>query len=170
MKELIEALGIDWKLLLAQAFNFALVLLILRLFVYDQIFKILKERKRKIEEGIIKSEEAEKRLQEIENLKLAKIKEAEKEAKQLFLESEKKAREFEEQMLLKAKAKEKEILAQAEVVSQNKIKESEMTAYQNLKNLLKASMIQLLNIKPEVVDEVLISQAVESLKKQKNEI
>jgi hypothetical protein len=31
-------------------------------------------------------------------------------------------------------------------------------------------MIQLLNIKPEVVDEVLISQAVESLKKQKNEI
>jgi F-type H+-transporting ATPase subunit b len=170
MKELIEALGIDWKLLLAQTFNFLVVLIILRVFVYDQILKVLKERKKKIEEGIIKSEEAEKRLKEIENLKLEKIKEAEKEAKELFLDSEKKAREVEEQMLLKAKEKESEILAQAEIISQNKIKESESLAYQNLKSLLKASMLQLLKLKPEVIDEVLISEAVESLKKQKNEI
>jgi len=170
MKELIEALGIDWKLLLAQTFNFLVVLIILRVFVYDQILKVLKERKKKIEEGIVKSEEAEKRLKEIENLKLEKIKEAEKEAKELFLDSEKKAREVEEQMLLKAKEKESEILAQAEIISQNKIKESENLAYQNLKSLLKASMLQLLNLKPEAIDEVLISEAVESLKKQKNEI
>jgi F-type H+-transporting ATPase subunit b len=170
MKELIEALGIDWKLLLAQTFNFLVVLIILRVFVYDQILKVLKERKKKIEEGIVKSEEAEKRLKEIENLKLEKIKEAEKEAKELFLDSEKKARATEEQMLLKAKEKESEILAQAEIISQNKIKESENLAYQNLKNLLKASMLQLLNLKPEAIDEVLISEAVESLKKQKNEI
>ena len=170
MKELIEALGIDWKLLLAQTFNFLVVLIILRVFVYDEILKVLKERKKKIEEGIVKSEEAEKRLKEIENLKLEKIKEAEKEAKELFLDSEKKAREVEEQMLLKAKEKENEILTQAEIISQNKIKESENLAYQNLKNLLKASMLQLLKLKPEVIDEVLISEAVESLKKQKNEI
>jgi F-type H+-transporting ATPase subunit b len=170
MKELIEALGIDWKLLLAQTFNFALVLIILRVFVYDEILKILKERKKKIEEGIIKSEEAEKRLKEIEILKLEKIKEAEKEAKELFLELEKKARATEEQMLLKAKEKENEILAQAEIISQNKIKEAETVAYQNLKNLLKASMLQLLKLKPEAIDEVLISEAVESLKKQKNEV
>jgi F-type H+-transporting ATPase subunit b len=170
MKELIEALGIDWKLLLAQTFNFALVLIILRVFVYDEILKVLKERKKKIEEGIVKSEEAEKRLKEIENLKLEKIKEAEKEAKELFLELEKKARATEEQMLLKAKEKENEILAQAEIISQNKIKEAENLAYQNLKNLLKALMLQLLKLKPEAIDEVLISEAVESLKKQKNEI
>jgi len=170
MEELIQALGIDWKLLIAQAFNFALVLIVLRLFVYDKILKVLRERKKKIEDGIIKSEEAEKRLKEIEGLKLEKIKEAEKEAKELFLKSEKKARETEEQMLLRAKEKESEILAQAEIISQNKIKESETVAYQNLKNLLKASMLQLLNFKPEAIDEVLISEAVESLKKQKNEI
>ena len=170
MKELIEALGIDWKLLLAQTFNFLVVLIILRVFVYDQTLKVLKERKKKIEEGIVKSEEAEKRLKEIEILKLEKIKEAEKEAKELFLELEKKVREVEEQMLLRAKEKENEILTQAEIISQNKIKESEKLAYQNLKSLLKASMLQLLNLKPEAIDEVLIFEAVESLKKQKNEI
>jgi len=170
MKELIESLGIDWKLLIAQTFNFLVALIILRIFVYDKLLKILKERKKKIEEGIMKSEEAEKRLKEIENLKLEKIKEAEKEAKELFLELEQKAREAEEEILLKAKEKENEILVQAEIVSKNKIKESEIVAYQNLKNLLKVSMIRLLRLKPEVIDEALISEAVESLKKQKNEI
>ena len=46
MKELIEALGIDWKLLFAQTFNFLVVLMILRVFVYDKILKVLKERKK----------------------------------------------------------------------------------------------------------------------------
>ncbi len=86
------------------------------------------------------------------------------------MELEKKVRATEEQMLLKAKEKESEILAQAEIISQNKIKEAENLAYQNLKNLLKASMLQLLKLKPEAIDEVLISEAVESLKKQKNEV
>jgi len=167
MKELIETLGINWKLLFAQIFNFLVVLIILRVFVYDKILKVLKERKKKIEEGIIKSEEAEKRLKEIEHLKLEKIKEAEKEAKELFLKLEKKAREKEEQILLKAKEKENEILARADIIFQNKIKESENIAYQNLKNLLKISMLQLLKLKPETIDEVLISEAVESLKKIK---
>jgi F-type H+-transporting ATPase subunit b len=57
-----EALGIDLKLLIAQAINFLIVMFLLWKFAYNPILKIFSERKEKIEKGIKDSEAAEKRL------------------------------------------------------------------------------------------------------------
>ena len=64
MQELIHNLGLDWKLFLAQAFNFLVVLVVLRLTVYKPLLGFLAQRRTKIEEGIMKSEEADRRLHE----------------------------------------------------------------------------------------------------------
>jgi F-type H+-transporting ATPase subunit b len=64
--ELIKVLGLDWKILLAQLINFAVLLFVLFKFAYKPMFKFLDERKDKIEKGIENAEQAEERLKEIE--------------------------------------------------------------------------------------------------------
>ena len=66
MAELAEQLGLDWKLLLSQAVNFLLLLFLLRKFAYLPLLKILKERRARIEEGLAKATEADKRLLEVD--------------------------------------------------------------------------------------------------------
>ena len=69
MAELIQNFGLDWRLLLAQAVNFFILLFLLKRFAYGPILNALKTRKTKIEEGIRFGKEAEKRLGEIDILR-----------------------------------------------------------------------------------------------------
>ncbi len=69
MEQLLSQLGIDWKLLLSQAVNFFLLLIVLRLFVYKPLLQMLHERRERIEEGIEKAKEADIRLLEAEEMK-----------------------------------------------------------------------------------------------------
>jgi F-type H+-transporting ATPase subunit b len=61
MEQLLTQLGIDWHLLISQAVNFFLLLIVLRIFVYKPLLTVLRERREKIENGIIKAEEADRR-------------------------------------------------------------------------------------------------------------
>ena len=63
MNSLIQALGLDLRILFAQLFNFALLIFVLWRFAYKPIFKILEERRQKIEKGIADADEAGVRLQ-----------------------------------------------------------------------------------------------------------
>lgn len=54
----ISALGFNLPGLIAQLVNFAILLIVLRLFLFGPIMNMLDERKRRIEEGLAKSEEA----------------------------------------------------------------------------------------------------------------
>lgn len=61
MEELIHNFGIDWKLLIAQAVNFFVLLFLLQKFAYGPILKMLHRRKEKIEGGIRFANEAEEK-------------------------------------------------------------------------------------------------------------
>ena len=52
MNELFEQLGINWKLFLSQLVNFFILLFVLRAFVYKPFLAIIKERSKKIKEGL----------------------------------------------------------------------------------------------------------------------
>jgi F0F1-type ATP synthase membrane subunit b/b' len=67
----IEQFGIDWKLFLSQLINFVLILIILKFFVYNPVLKTLKERNKKIKEGLddLKDETKEKFSKTKEELK-----------------------------------------------------------------------------------------------------
>src|SRR3989338_8690006 len=56
--ELLSALGIDWKILIAQVLNFVLLGFILYKIGYKPILKFVQERTAKIEHGIEQAEQA----------------------------------------------------------------------------------------------------------------
>ena len=58
----ISALGINLPALIAQMINFGLLLLFFSVFLYKPLFKVLDERKKRIEEGLEASEESKRRL------------------------------------------------------------------------------------------------------------
>ena len=62
MSQLFAAFGIDWRLLLIQAVNFALLLSVLSYFLYKPVLRIIDERQKKIAEGVRTAELAQKKL------------------------------------------------------------------------------------------------------------
>jgi len=156
-------LGIDWKLLLSQAVNFLLLLVILRMFVYKPILEILKKRQKKIEEGLAKAEEADVRLKEVDNINKKKIKETENKAINIIKNTEEKAKKLEVDLLDKAKTKEADYMAKVE---QN-IEAEKLAARKEMEKeaaeLVKMALIKTVGLAPEKVDEALIKRAVEQI-------
>lgn len=64
MEGLISAFGIDWRLLVIQAVNFAVLLGGLTYFLYTPVMKLIDERREKIAEGVRTAEAAQRRLEE----------------------------------------------------------------------------------------------------------
>ncbi|MES2668369.1 MAG: ATP synthase F0 subunit B [Patescibacteria group bacterium] len=58
MESLLDAFGIDWKLLLAQLVNFGVLIAALTWFLYKPVMKTLDERAAKIRQGIEDAERA----------------------------------------------------------------------------------------------------------------
>jgi F-type H+-transporting ATPase subunit b len=164
MNAFLDQFGIDWKLFLSQLVNFFLILIILRLFVYKPIIKIIKERNKKIKEGLDKAEEAGIRLKEIDVIGKEKIKEAENTSISIIKETEKKAKVLEQQ--LQKKSEENQIQAQKELQASYK-RQQEQAQELVLKNaveLVRKTIVKTVELKPEAIDEALIEKAVESVK------
>lgn len=65
MQELLHHFGIDWKLLTAQAVNFAILVFVLTKFAYRPILRMLSARRREIEEGHAFAKEAKEELRRV---------------------------------------------------------------------------------------------------------
>lgn len=103
-----EALGIDFKLILAQIFNFIVLFVVLKKFLYEPLLKIFAERKTKIEEGLINSEKIKKELAKTEEDRQKILLAAQKEAESLVLEQRKMAQKEKEAMIEEARQKARE--------------------------------------------------------------
>lgn len=64
--EILEKFGVQPILLLAQVVNFAILLFILKRFLYKPILKVLEERKNKIETSMKQSEQIQKKFEEMD--------------------------------------------------------------------------------------------------------
>lgn len=160
MSELLSQLGIDWRLLLSQAVNFLLLLVVLRIFAYGPLVRLLKERRKKIEEGVAKSEEAERRLHEANSLKALKLKEAESSAVQLLKNAEGEARRAEAKLMEEAKKKEAELLKEAERAAAAKSAEGEAKVRKEAAELVKRALAKTVELRPQEIDAALIEKAV----------
>jgi len=164
MNAFISQFGIDWKLFLSQLVNFILILIILSIFVYKPVLKIIKDRNKKIKEGLDKAEEAGVRLKEIDNIGKTKIKEAENTSINIIKATEKKAKVLEQE--LQKKMGEDQTRMQKDLNESYK-KQQEQAKDLVLKNaieLVKKTIIKTVELKPEAVDEALIKKAVENVK------
>lgn len=71
--ELLDKLGIDWKLLIAQIINFFILAVILGKFVYKPVLKMMEKRSSAIAKGLHDAHESEKKLLEIEKMQYERL-------------------------------------------------------------------------------------------------
>lgn len=125
--ELIKAFGIDYRVLIAQLVNFAILFFVLYKFGYKPIFTFLEERRKKIEDGVKMAEDAKKKLSEALEDKHAIVIEAKKEAADILAKADELAQKKNEEVIEKIKkevalisAREKDvILAEREKILQD---------------------------------------------------
>ncbi|XOU93880.1 MAG: F0F1 ATP synthase subunit B [Candidatus Kerfeldbacteria bacterium] len=86
MDELVKTFHIDWKLLIAQIINFAIVLGVLWFFAIKPLMKVMNKRSDDIEKSLKDAEEIEKKLKEAGDTKEKIVIEAKKEA-QIIMET-----------------------------------------------------------------------------------
>lgn len=92
IKDILNLFGLEGKLFIAQIINFAILLFILKKFLYEPIAKMMEERKTKIKQGLDDAENAKKALIEADNQKILILKEAKVDADKI-LENTKKSSE-----------------------------------------------------------------------------
>jgi F-type H+-transporting ATPase subunit b len=160
MQQLLSQLGIDWHLLLSQAVNFFLLLIVLRIFVYGPLLKLLHDRRARIEEGLMKADEADKRLAESETIKRTKIKEGENQAVAILKKTEADAKVLEAKLLAEIKQKEVEELANTATLLRTKEEESRRAMAQEAAALVRRAIVRTVELSPEKIDDALIARAV----------
>lgn len=87
MEELFHNLGINGKLLLAQAVNFLLLFFILQKFVFKRLFVFLDERKKRIEKGLELTTKAEHEMQRIADSRHRELENARKAGEEILAEN-----------------------------------------------------------------------------------
>jgi F-type H+-transporting ATPase subunit b len=164
MQQLLSQLGIDWHLLLSQAVNFALLLIVLRIFVYKPLLKVLHDRREKIEGGLVKAEEAERRLHEVDEIGKGKIKHAEAEALGILKKTELEAKTLEEKLLAEVKRKEEEAVKSTATRLRSQEEESRRAMEKEAAALVRLAIVKTVELSPEKIDDALIAKAINEAK------
>ncbi len=112
--DVLAKLGVDWKLLLAQAVNFAILFWVLRRYAYRPMLDFLEQRAARIERGLKDAEAATAKLSEVAAKEEAVLTEARKEAKAILVAAETGAKKRDAEQALQTEAKVKRMLAEAE--------------------------------------------------------
>ena len=137
--ELIEKLGIDWRLLIAQIINFFILLFVLYRFAYKPIIRVLHKRTETIEKSLSDAKKIEQNL----------------------AESEKKQSEILTRSRLEAKKILDDTNQQAEVLRQSRLKETnqeiEKLKQTAQEDILQAKDKMLKEVKSEVADLVVLT-------------
>jgi len=160
MQQLLDQLGINWSLLLSQAVNFILLLIVLRIFVYQPLLKLLHDRHDKIEGGLLKADEAEQRLHEVDLIGKEKIKHAESEAVGILKKTELEAKTLEEKLLAEAKRKEDDAVKGTAVRLRSQEEESRRAMEKEAAALVRLAITRTVELSPEKIDDALIAKAV----------
>ncbi|HOF44661.1 MAG TPA: F0F1 ATP synthase subunit B [Candidatus Pacearchaeota archaeon] len=122
-----SGLEINWKILLGQIVNFAILFFALKLFVYNPLLSLLKTRREKIEEGVNKSKQAEEKLGQIRDLKEKMERENEAKKKEILLKAQEEAKKRSEELVKKAEEEREALLLKAQKEAEA-IKEREAEA------------------------------------------
>ena len=127
--ELLNNLGINGKLLLAQIVNFLVLLFVLYKFAYGPVLKVLNERTSKIEKGLKDAEDAQKKLAEISEKEKEVLVKARKQAQEIVTKAEEVAVKNKEEIIIAAKEQSEKILAD----SAKKIETEKVLMFQEVK-------------------------------------
>lgn len=114
MEEIVHAFGIDWRLIVIQMFNFAILAGALWYFLYTPILNILKEREQKLEKGVLDAEAAAEALSQADKEKGAILTKAHSEASDIVARASVRAEEKGSEIVIEAERKAQRALDDAE--------------------------------------------------------
>lgn len=112
--EVLAKLGIDWKLLIAQAVNFLVLLWVLRRYAYKPILKALEARTKRIEQGLKDAETSQAKLQGVIEEEKKILAAAREEAQNILVAAEGNAKKRDALMLDETKQKIDRMIAEAD--------------------------------------------------------
>lgn len=113
MGQVFAAFGIDWRILLINALNFALLMLVLWYLLYGPLMRILEERRQKVVQGVKDAEAAQERLAEIENSRAQMLQKAGQEADEVVSKAHELGGEKEKQIIMQGEQTAASILKDA---------------------------------------------------------
>lgn len=113
LTDILNLFGLETKLFIAQIVNFAILLYILKKFLYKPIAQTLEERKNKIKQGLDDAENAKKALLDADNQKLSILKEAKKDADKILENTKISSENLKQQSAQEAKKQAAEIIDNA---------------------------------------------------------
>lgn len=168
MEELIRHFGIDWKLLLAQAVNFFILLFVLLKFAYKPILAMLKKRKDEIEHGVLYTKEAEVKLREIDAVKEETAKKANTDALAIVTQAEETGKQKKEEIIREAHKKVESVVADArKLIEEEKAKMGD-AVYKSASDLVRKGIEKVIREMPAGErDQKLIEEALKQLKAAK---
>ena len=113
MNETLEMLGIQWQKLIVQIIDFSVALVVLWIFVYKPLFKILEERKAKIAESLTNVDKIKSELARTESDRQKTLAEAGELANKIIADARAAAARVSEQETQKAVAAAEQIVTKA---------------------------------------------------------
>jgi len=117
MDQLINAFGLDLKLIVVQIINFGILLVALTYFLYQPVLKLLREREERIAQGITDAEAAAAALASADTEKRAVLKAAHQAAAEVANRAQAAATKQSETIIPKANEQATQLLAEAEKVA-----------------------------------------------------
>ena len=116
---ILNLFGLEGKLFIAQVINFAILLVILKIFLYKPIAQMLEERKAKIKQGLDDAENAKKALAEADSQKTMILKEAKVDADKILENTKVSSEVFKQKSTEEAKKQAAEIVDTAKKQAQD---------------------------------------------------
>ncbi|MDP2676769.1 MAG: F0F1 ATP synthase subunit B [bacterium] len=165
MNEFIHNFGIDWKLLLAQAINFTILLFLLKKFAFGPLMKMLKTRREEIEKGITLTRDAEITMKRVNEDREEVLLGARGEALGIIQKAEEDASEKRVGIVQGAEHQAEKMLDEAKrrlEEEKGKIKDE---VYKDTRELVRAATVHVLGkMSASERDEKLIEEALKELK------
>lgn len=163
--KIFEAFGLDIKILIAQLVNFGVLLFLLWKFGYKPMFKLLDERKNKIEAGIENAVKAETKLKEISEEEKKLMIEAKKEAAKILDEARVMAEESRKRNIDKTKEEIGQLINQEKENMRQEKAEILKSINREVADLVMATVEKVIEEKMSgAKDEELIKKAIGKLK------
>ena len=166
LKDILNLFGLEGKLFIAQIINFAILLFILKKFLYEPIAKMMEERKTKIKQGLDDAENAKKALIEADNQKILILKEAKIDADKILENTKKSSENLKQKSSEDAKKQAAEIVDNAKKQAQAEFDKASKQVGSMSVDLSKKIVSKILSeIFTEQDKTAILSKAVEKIEK-----
>ncbi|MEK7150900.1 MAG: hypothetical protein AAB783_01740 [Patescibacteria group bacterium] len=166
MAAIFGQLGVDWRLLLAQGVNFLVVIVVLTVFIWKPLLRMMDMRRERIEDGLQNAKNADARLASIDKLKDARMLEAEREAVKLISDAEDDATYRAESIIKTGEKKVATIMKDGQAILAQHREEQFDELIREAGSIVRSAVAKAALLHPAHIDEKLISEAAKIIERE----